>query len=117
MQSLIDMPKAKKIKWFLHPWFLNLMEVFKADAKGTTPIDLKLYDDIYKLYESTVSEIKKIPKPFLSGKEIMSELKIKSGPLVGEISEQLLHQQLEGNIKNKPAAKKWLKKFKDISSK
>ncbi len=110
MVELLKMPEGKKLKWFLHPWFLNLMEVFKADAAGTTPSDLSLYDEIRKTYRESVKKIPYIPKPLLTGKEIMEILKIKPGKKVGDLLEELHERQLSGLIENKNEAIVWINK-------
>ena len=51
------------------------------------------------------------PAPLLKGEEVIKELGIKPGKLVGEILDQLREKQLGGEIKNKREALKWLKDF------
>jgi len=112
MVPLVDMPKGRKRRWFLHPYFLNLMQVFKADAEGTIPSDLSLYDQIFDLYRLTLKEMPKEPKPLLTGNDVMEYLGIKPGEEVGKIMEYLRENQLEGKLKTKKQAIDWLKKRK-----
>jgi tRNA nucleotidyltransferase/poly(A) polymerase len=103
------MPDGRKRKWFFHPWFLNLMQVFKADAQGTTPTDLSLYDTIYRLYHATIKKMPKPPKPLLTGEEIMEELHLKPGRDIGKILEEMEEKQLGGELKTKKQALTWIK--------
>ena len=111
VDPLVTMPEGRKMKWFLHPWFLNLMQVFKADCEGTIPCDLSMYERIFTLYHEAVAKMPHEPAPLLKGEEVIKELGIKPGKLVGEILDQLREKQLGGEIKNKREALKWLKDF------
>ena len=110
MQQLLEMPQGRKMHWFLHPYFLNLMQVFKADIAGTIPEDYSLYEKILKSYRTSIKKIPKMPKPLLNGKEIMKITGLKAGKKVGELIKKLLHQQLEHRIKNKDEAIQYIKK-------
>ncbi len=111
MVPLTTMAESRKRHWFLHPYFLNLMQVFKADAEGTTPSDLKLYDEIYSMYHESMEKMPAIPRPVISGEEIMRVLNIKPGKRVGRILEEIHDKQLAGEIKNKNQALAWIKKI------
>jgi poly(A) polymerase len=111
VDPLLTMPEGRKMKWFLHPYFLNLMQVFKADCEGTVPCDLSAYENIFSLYRDAVAKMPHEPEPLLKGEDVIKELNIKPGKLVGEILEQLREKQLGGEIKNRREALKWLKKF------
>lgn len=111
VDPLLTMPTGRKIKWFLHPWFLKLMEVFKADVQGTIPSDLSAYDKIFTLYRESLKRITKEPEPFLKGEDVIEILKLKPGKLVGEILNLLREKQLAGEIKNKVQARSWVAKL------
>ena len=117
MVQLLEMPHGRRMRWFLDPWFLNLMEVFKADAQGTTPTDLKLYEKILTLYRESVENMPKEPEPLLKGEDIMKKLKLKPGKLVGEILTQLREKQLGGEITNTIQAHEWLENLENKSEK
>jgi poly(A) polymerase len=108
--QIFDMPKATQIKWFLHPWFLDLLELHKYDTMGQSPVDLTKHDQLLKLYQDTVSEIPSLPDPFLSGTEICHLLAIQPGPKVGKIKEQIYDLQLENKLKSKQEAQDYLLK-------
>ncbi|MBD3328499.1 HD domain-containing protein, partial [Candidatus Peregrinibacteria bacterium] len=109
MVPLTEMPDSRKRHWFLHPYFLNLMQLFKADAAGTVPTNLSLYEKIYDLYHKHTKEMPKEPEPLLSGHNVMVITGIKPGPEVGEIMEQMREKQLGKELKNKEDAINWLK--------
>lgn len=109
MVPLVTMTVARKRHWFLHPYFLNLLQLFKADAEGTTPTDLSLYEKIYKLYQKHIKQVPKEPKPLLSGEEIMKYLKLKPGKKVGQKLNKIREMQLAGKIKTKKEAINFLK--------
>jgi len=108
--QIFDMPKATQIKWFLHPWFLDLLELHKYDTMGQSPVDLSKHDELLKLYQDTVSEIPSLPDPLLSGTEICEFLKINPGPKVGEIKEAIYDLQLESKLQTKEQAQEYLLK-------
>lgn len=111
MVPLVDMPEGRKRHWFLHPWFLNLLQVFKADAQGTVPTDLSLYEKIHNLYRKSMKKMPSAPPPLLHGEDIMKILKMKPGKKVGEILTDLREKQLSGEIKTKKQALAWLEKI------
>ena len=111
MTPLVTMPEGRKRHWFLQPYFLNLMQVFKADAEGTTPTDLSLYEKIYDLYRRSAKKMPKMPSPLLHGEEIMKILALEPGRKVGDILAELKEKQLSGEIRTKKQALAWLKKM------
>lgn len=109
MVPLVEMPDGKALKWFLKENFLNLMQVFEADAKGILPTDMGLYEEILARYRDLTSKMPHKPKPFLDGKEIMEILELEPGSKVGEIVEELEEKQLGGELGSRDEALKWLK--------
>lgn len=110
MVPLVEMPEGRKRSWFLNPWFLNLMAVFKADAEGTTPTDLSLYDKIFSLYRSSLKKMPVLPPTLLHGEDVMKITGWKPGKKVGGILAELREEQLSGKIRNRKQALAWLKK-------
>lgn len=108
---LTEMSVGRRRHWFLQENFLDLMEVFRADAMGAEPQDLSLYNQVMELYRHDLAHLPEKPKPLLTGAEIMKELDLKPGKRVGEIMSQLAEQQLAKKIKTKKQALQWLKKF------
>ncbi len=112
MIPLIEMNDIRKIHWFLNPEFGNLLQVMEADARGTVPTDLNLYQKIKKIYLNLKAKIKKIPKPFLNGNEIMEILNLPPSPKLSEIKTALIKAQLEKQVKTKKQAITWLEVYR-----
>ena len=112
MMPLVEMPIGRKRHWFLHPYFLNLMAVFKADALGTIPSDLSLHDKILELYRETLEAMPKEPEPLLTGHEIMETLGLEPGEKVGEVLMQLREKQLAEELTTHEEAVEWLESLK-----
>jgi len=107
--ELLKMPEGKKRKWFLHPWFLNLMAVCKADVAGTVPGDMSLVNQVMKEYRRCLKVMPHPPVPLLKGEDVMKILDIKPGKKIGQILDELHELQLEEKIKTRPQAESWLK--------
>lgn len=111
LYNVLDMPKATRLKWFLKPWFLDLLELNKHDILGTDPADLSTYEEIKELYSKEVGELPdELPK-LLSGKDIMEIKGIKPGPELGVMLEELEDLQLEGTITTREQALEWLNNY------
>ena len=115
-KDIKKMRLARQRAWAQHPWFPDLLLVWRADGEASYigergKLDLSLYNYAKKLYQEELKRPKP-PKPLLNGNEIMKILKIKEGPKVGEILEKLKEAQLEGKIKTKKEAENYLKKNK-----
>jgi putative nucleotidyltransferase with HDIG domain len=111
MVPLIEMNPGRARTWFLKEEFLQLMQVFEADAKGIMPTDLSLYDKILERYRELMAAMPHMPKPFVTGKDIMKILGLKPGKEVGEIMEKVFHEQLDGKIKTRTKALAFIQKF------
>lgn len=111
-----DIPKmglAKQRRWLMDPRFQWLLKLHCADALGSDPKDLSLYKKNLQLYEKAkrlFDQEKKRPKfkPILTGYDIMTELKIDSGPKIGKLLKIVEDAQLEGKIKTRIEAIKLL---------
>ncbi len=108
MVPLVEMNQGRKMHWFLNPQFKNLLGLMEADAKGTEPSDLSLYQSIKNLYLKATKRRNKLPEPLLNGHEIMDILGREPGPYLTDIKAELVELQLERKIRNKQGAKKWL---------
>jgi len=106
--NVLEMKKATRLKWFLKPWFLELLELNKYDVLGTDPADLSIYEEVLELYRTEVGELPdELPK-LLDGGDIMRELGLKPGPQVGVLLEELEDLQLEGAVTTREEALEWL---------
>lgn len=111
---LLEMPPGRRLHWFHHQYFKNLLALFESDARGTTPHDLSVIDEIKMLYREDLKKTPKIPKVLIHGEDIMKLLKIKPGKQVGFILAQVREKQLAGEIKNKKEALRWIKVESEI---
>ncbi|MBU1993040.1 CCA tRNA nucleotidyltransferase [Patescibacteria group bacterium] len=107
---LFEMGTGTRRKWFLGSRFPHLLELFRVDAAGIEPVDLGMYDRLLELYKHDLTHMPHAPKPLLTGLNVMKELGIKPGPAVGEILDELYERQLAGEIRDRKAALKWLRK-------
>ena len=108
-----EMRRAHQVALFWHPWFEDLMKLHYCDEHGSHPIDLSLYDQIMKSYEEFKGEklLEDHFKPLLSGDDLQKEFKIKPGPKIKEVLEELRYAQIEGVVKNKKEAKKFVEGY------
>lgn len=106
---LVEMPDGRRRHWFLQPGFEELLELTRADSVGTTPLDLGLYEKLKKLHRHEIAKLKLMPKQLLSGEEIMKILGIEEGEKIGKIIKDLREKQLDGKLKTKKEAKKYIK--------
>lgn len=109
---LFKMPDDRKRHWFLHPWFPDLLELYRADALGIHPLDLSAYESLKQLYRHEIAKLKLMPKQLICGDEIMKILNLKPGKRVGEIILEIRQKQLAGEIKTKKEAKEFVNKLK-----
>jgi tRNA nucleotidyltransferase/poly(A) polymerase len=90
------------------PYFGDLYElqraIQKADGKSTAPL-IKLRKRIKAL-----RGVELRPKPLLDGHDLM-RLGAVSGPLLGQLSQEMYIAQLEGKLQRKEQAEKWAVKW------
>lgn len=117
-KDIMKMKIARQRKWAQHPWFPDLLLVWKADGEASYlgekgKVDLSLYQYAKKLYEEEMKRPKP-PKPLVNGFDVMKALNIPSGPKVGQILKAVEEAQLEGKIKNKKEALSFIKNLKNV---
>lgn len=108
-----EMRRAHQISLFWHPWFEDLMKVHYCDEHGSVPVDLSLYEKIMKLYKDFKNEklLEDHFKPLLTGDDLQEQFKMKPGPQIKELLQALREAQLEGMVKNKKEAKKFVEGY------
>ncbi len=109
MVQLIDMPQHKRLQWFHHPLFLELMDVFYADAAGTEPSNQDIYEKILALYRSDLADMPHPPEPLLNGNDIMELTGLTPGPNLGQLVADLHEQQLAKKLLTREDAIAWVK--------
>jgi poly(A) polymerase len=87
------------------PHFEELMDLYRADCGACHGI-LSALPRIEAVQEQLDAEAL-IPAPFLSGADVLS-CGVPSGPRVGELLEQAVDLQLEGELLDREAALTWL---------
>ncbi|MBU0982197.1 CCA tRNA nucleotidyltransferase [Patescibacteria group bacterium] len=110
MKELLQMSLGRRRHWFLDPRFPDLLLLYYADAAGTTPTDLSLYEQVKAAYEETLQNFKEKPEPFLTGQDVMETLNLKAGPRIGEILDQAYELQLSSELNSRWEALRWLAK-------
>lgn len=110
--NVFDMTVGRRRHWFLHPWFLELLEVNRCDAEGTIPCDLTRHDQALELYRKDLKEMPKHPKKLIDGNDVMRILKFPEGPEIQKILDEIHELQLEKKIVTKKQAIDWLKQTK-----
>lgn len=109
MTSFLEMNDGRLMHWLHHAQMPALLTLMKADAQGTTPCDLSLYNKIEKLYRLKLKKHPELPKPLLTGEEIMALTGLPAGTRIGEIKSQLLEAQLDRKIKTRAQAEEWVR--------
>ncbi|KKP35698.1 MAG: metal dependent phosphohydrolase [Candidatus Peregrinibacteria bacterium GW2011_GWA2_33_10] len=103
-----QMNRGRRLHWFLKKDFKDLMEVFKADIKGSRPLDDGLFEKLKNLYEKDIKAVPKEPKRLLTGEDVMKILNLKPSEKVGEILEKLRHEQLQGRVRTVEEARRFV---------
>ncbi len=111
MTQLLEMPLGRQRHWFLNDGFPDLLLLFYADAAGTTPTDLSLFERVKAAYENCLEHFPARPKPLLTGEEIMQALNLPAGPKVGEMLDRIAEKQLSHELNGKADALEWLKSY------
>lgn len=109
MLDFFKMREAKRKKWLLDPRIKWLLELHKSDALGSLPQNLEIYNKLREQIKKDKKELKKIPKPLLSGLDLIKNFNLKPGKKIGIILEKVHDLQIEGKIKNKEQALKYVK--------
>ncbi|MDD5566591.1 MAG: HD domain-containing protein [Patescibacteria group bacterium] len=110
--SPIKFNRATFEKYFLEPTLgQKLLQLIFADQAASLSMEgepsLKNFYDAVELTKEIKRigyEKKKQPKILLNGRDIMTRLKLKPGPRIGEIIHQLRATQLRGKIRTKKQA-------------
>lgn len=113
MSTFFSIDDERKAHWYYHPWFVELLQLFRIDIGGTRPSDFALYERIVADYNEFLDAHPLPPKALLSGEEIMAILRISPGEEVGRILSLLKKGQIEKRILTKRDAKEFLESFRN----
>jgi poly(A) polymerase len=109
--QILEMPKAAKIRWFLKPYFLDLLDLHKADSTGINPQDTDLHDQLLTDYRYEMSlRPDELPK-LLTGDEIIQLSGLPKGPQIKQVVDKLRDLQYEQKITTKEQAVAWVRKI------
>ena len=113
-----DIAKIKNTtieKTFMSKYGKELMMLIYLDSIGTVAKDGSVDLSNYLAIKNRVAKLEarqkqkdKLLPDLLTGMEIMDELRIKPGKIIGQIKEMLRENQLSGEINDKDQARKWL---------
>lgn len=109
---LFEMPDKRKKHWFLKEGFPELLEVYRADALGISPVDLTAYEGLKKLYRHEIAVLKLMPKKLIDGKKVMKLIGLPPGKKLGDILDKIRTLQIEGDLKTPKDAEEYVKKMK-----
>jgi len=109
MAAFFEMSDERKTHWYFHPWFPDLLELFRLDIAGTTPSDYSFLDRILKDYHQFLDKHPRPIKPLLNGTEIMELLGLeRGGERVGELLQMLHDAQVRGEVTSREEARAFL---------
>ncbi|MDZ7798880.1 MAG: HD domain-containing protein [Patescibacteria group bacterium] len=96
----------------------KLLKIILADTLGSLPAKGKANTKSLEKMLKRIKEMKNmdkkrkaLPKPLINGHDIIKNLNIKRGPLIGELLSIAREQQLNSQIKNKKQALEFLKNY------
>lgn len=99
-------PGKKLLSLILADTLASLPKSGQPNTKGVRKM-AKRVDEMKKMDKQR----KSLPPPLISGHDIIKELKIKSGPAVGEMLSLAREKQLNSEIRTKKEALKFIKKY------
>ncbi|MCM8788125.1 MAG: CCA tRNA nucleotidyltransferase [Candidatus Omnitrophica bacterium] len=112
LKDVDEMRIAKRRRLFLDSRFKKLLLLYKADGLGCEPKNLEIYNKTSRLYKKDKLFLKRARlKRLVSGDEIMREFNLKEGPKIGRLLKRLEDAQLEGKVKTKKEAIKFLRRI------
>jgi putative nucleotidyltransferase with HDIG domain len=109
MGTFAQLDNTRKHHWYYHPWFIELLQVFWLDVSGTTPSNFDLYESIITDYNAFLDANPRPNKSLLSGDEVMQQLGIQPGEIVGRILRALFQAQNEKIVTTKKEALEFIK--------
>ena len=118
-----QMTLARKLHYFDHPLFQDLLNLHRADIFGSKPsnwdnrkfLRVQIEDIQREFYEAHRDEnVPSAVPEFFTGEEIMEIMGIEPGARVGEIKSSLREMQLDGVFESKSIAADYLKSLNNL---
>lgn len=110
--TFLEMSDDRKARWYFHPWFPELLQLFALDIAGTDPADFSLYDGIVRDCHAFLDAHPRPEKPLLTGDEVMEILRLQPGEEVGRALKRLHDAQIRGEVRSKKEARAFLRNGK-----
>lgn len=112
-----DVTVGRRLQYFDHPNFQDLLNLHRADIFGSTPSEWdnrnflriqieEIQKEFYAAHEN--EDVPSKTPELLSGSEIMNMLDLEPGPKVGELKQALRDKQMNGKIKTREEAVEWM---------
>ena len=112
MLTFFEIGEERKAHWYFHPWFPELLRVFRLDIAGTEPADYGLLEKILADYHAFLDRNPRPHRPLLTGDEVMGILGLPPGERVGEILKLLHDAQVRKEVTGKKEAKAFVEKLR-----
>ncbi len=107
--TFLELSDERKAHWYFHPWFTELLQLFRLDIAGTTPADYTLLERIRHDRDAFLDAHPRPEKPLLDGGEIMELLGLRPGEEIGRLSRELVQAQTNKVVTTKKEAIAFLK--------
>lgn len=122
--TFFKMKLSRRLHYYDHKYFSDLIKLHEYDVKGSIPKgeknikskkeeleNINLIKENYN-FAKTNKLLPSYKKEFLTGKEIIDILKLQPSKIIGEIKNKLREEQLEHKIKSKEEAIEFIKNYK-----
>lgn len=102
--AFLELNDERKAHWYFHPWFAELLQLFRLDIAGTDPADYELLERIIHDRDAFLDAHPRPEKPLLDGEAIMALLGLRPGAEVGRLTRELLLAQTRKEVTTKKEA-------------
>ncbi len=102
--AFLELSDERKAHWYFHPWFPELLQLFRLDIAGTNPSDYELLERIIHDRDAFLDAHPRPEKPLLDGEAIMALLGLRPGAEVGRLTRELLLAQTRKEVRTKREA-------------
>jgi poly(A) polymerase len=110
--SFLELNEERKTHWYFHPWFPELLQLFRLDIAGTTPANYDLLNGIIRDRNHFLDAHPRPEKPLLDGDAVMEILGLRPGGEVGEIIRALLLAQTAKTVTTKKEAVAFVESYR-----
>lgn len=111
MGTFSQIDDKKKMTWYYHPWFTELLQLFWLDIAGTGNSSFEFYESIIADYNSFLDANPLPKKPLVNGDTVMEVLDLPPGEVVGKVLKELHNAQQDGAISTQKEAIAFLENY------